>query len=38
MAIDAADGSLYKRGPMTESFKEIKNNVVDMINKDSQPL
>lgn len=36
MAIDADDGSLYKRGPMTESFEDFKNNVIDMINKESQ--
>lgn len=36
MAIEADDGSLYKRGPMTESFKDFKNNVIDMINKESQ--
>ena len=38
MAIEADDGSLYKRGPMTESFEDFKNNVIDMINKDSQTL
>lgn len=35
MAIEAADGSLYKRGPMAESFEDFKNNVIGMINKDS---
>lgn len=38
MAIEADGGSLYKRGPMTESFEDFKNNVIDMINKDSQAL